>query len=55
MKIIQNYKPSYKEMFSLDIIKVTFEKNETFWSNIQREEFLEKYNCKKVGAKHSCF
>ena len=36
---------TYLKGISLDIIKVTFEKDETFWSKTQREEFLEKYNC----------
>jgi len=45
---------TYLKGVSLDIIRVTFEKNETFWGKIQREEFLEKYNCDpdKLQEKH---
>ena len=35
---------TYLKGISLEIIKVTFEKNETFWGKTQRDEFLEKYN-----------
>ena len=46
---------TYLKGISLDIIKVTFEKNETFWGKVQREEFLEKYNCDpdKLQEKYS--
>jgi len=36
---------TYLKGISLDIIKVTFDKNETLWDKIQRQEFLEKYHC----------
>jgi hypothetical protein len=36
---------TYLKGISLDIIKVTFDKDEAFWGKAQREEFLQKYNC----------
>ena len=36
---------TYLKGISLDIIKVTFDNDEPIWSKIQREEFLNKYDC----------
>lgn len=36
---------TYLKGISLDIIKVTFDDDEPIWSKIQREEFLNKYDC----------
>jgi len=46
---------TYLKGISLDIIKVTFEENETLWSKNQQLEFIEKYNCDpdKLPEKYS--
>ena len=36
---------TYLKGISLDIVKVAFDKNETFWSKAEREEFMNKYDC----------